>query len=302
MTHGDPQEQTMIQSNANTLKVPLQQNKPYLAIIYPREKRGSWQITTKGLILGRSSECDVPINDTWISRKHARISLVNGQIIFEDLGSTNGCFVNDQKIDRCVLNVNSRIQLGPMVLKVSFMDESEAQYDQKLFVDATTDPLTKIHNRRWFYERAQTELHAAKRGTGAVHMILLDIDFFKKVNDTYGHQAGDFILQEVALLLKQAKREEDLLARYGGEEFIVFFKNIPKEEAWAVAERMRKTVESASFVFSGQSIPIRISLGLFCTEGDQNHSLDDLISQADKALYQAKENGRNQVVVRETAQ
>jgi len=293
--HPDPQDQTIIQT-PDTLKLNVRQNNPYLVVIYPKELRTAKPITEKGLEIGRGQDCDIALNDTWISRKHCKISLLGGRIRVQDLGSTNGTFIDGQKVEDTFLEGSARLQLGEVVAKVDYKDPAEIEYDQKLFEDATTDPLTKVPNRRWFMDRAASELALAKREQRELNLIMLDIDHFKQVNDTWGHQAGDFILREVAWILNKARREEDLLGRYGGEEFILLLRGIPRKEANQAAERIRKSIESHRFVFQGTKIPITISVGLHSCPPLQLNTLDELIADADENLYKAKRGGRNRVV------
>lgn len=166
--------------------------------------------------------------------------------------------------------------------------------EQKMRLLATTDSLTGILNRRYFFERAQNELERALRYGYSMSLLILDIDHFKPVNDRFGHQAGDFVLHQLAELANQSIRSTDLLGRYGGEEFIMVLPEAGIEDARAVAERLRKTVEDHKFVYDQDSIQITISVGISCLNNPDDE-LDDLISRADRSLYAAKDAGRNRV-------
>jgi diguanylate cyclase (GGDEF)-like protein len=166
--------------------------------------------------------------------------------------------------------------------------------EQKMRVLATTDGLTGVLNRRYFFERGQNELERSLRYGHELSMLILDIDHFKQVNDRFGHQAGDFVLGELAELADQSIRSTDLLGRYGGEEFIMILPEADLESAQAVAERLRQKIEKHKFVFDEQTIQITISIGV-SSWTNPDTELDDLISRADRSLYAAKHAGRNRV-------
>ena len=235
------------------------------------------------------------MDDPLISRKHCEISWDGKIVRIRNLQSTNGIFVDGQEVQEAVLESENRLQIGKMVLKVDFKDPSEEAFDRELFEAATTDPLTKIANRRTFLDRCAGECALARRNDYYVHTILIDADHFKKVNDTWGHQAGDMVLKEIARLLKEEKRESDLLARYGGEEFILLLSGIGLEDAYRSAERLRIAIERQLFVWNDVTVPVTISLGLSSRKGKTIPKIEEMIAEADKLLYIAKENGRNQV-------
>lgn len=295
----NPQDQTIAQPGA-TLRLRSQSSTPFLVVLFPRELYARYPLNSKKpLILGRSNECEVHLADELVSRRHCEVIWKGGQVLVRDLESTNGTFVDGSRIREKTLAPNHRLQVGGAVLKVEFKDTSEIEREKELFEAATTDGLTKVGNRRWFREQAQSDFALARRGKSQVHLILLDVDFFKKVNDTHGHPAGDFVLREIAELLHREKREEDLLARYGGEEFILLVRQASAEQALALAERLRRSVEIHRFHFSEKNIPVTISLGLSTHSDSKEETLDCLISRADKALYRSKQEGRNRVSVQQ---
>ena len=163
---------------------------------------------------------------------------------------------------------------------------------------ATLDALTNLNNRRQFETRLGQEISIAKRQNNPLCAMMIDIDFFKGVNDKYGHAAGDEVLRTVAGIIKQALRESDIPARYGGEEFAVLLPFTKIEEAKVVGERLRKAVEQAAIVIyqdtpEEKNINVTISMGL--AQFDNNETGEALFERADKALYESKANGRNQV-------
>jgi len=162
---------------------------------------------------------------------------------------------------------------------------------------SVTDELTMLYNRRYLFQRLDEELSRAKRRKGEFSIIMIDIDHFKKINDTYGHQFGDFVLKNLANIFKSLVRKEDVVARFGGEEFVIICPDESEEGALILAERIRKESQTYTFVSIGNSTHLTISLGIASfTEGSSNDSVDDLIKKVDEALYAAKKAGRNRTV------
>jgi diguanylate cyclase (GGDEF)-like protein len=159
---------------------------------------------------------------------------------------------------------------------------------------AYTDALTGLYNRRHFMELAQTTLEKAKRFNAACYAMILDLDFFKKVNDTYGHLAGDEVLKNASTVMKNTLRAYDLLSRYGGEEFVVLVSDTAKDDALHLAERMRESIANTPCIHNCIKITCTVSIGVAATFPDC--TITSLIDKADKGLYQAKETGRNKVV------
>ncbi|WP_455207818.1 diguanylate cyclase [Kaarinaea lacus] len=165
---------------------------------------------------------------------------------------------------------------------------------------ADTDPLTKLANRRSFFASASTSLAQMQRQSEHFSVIILDIDHFKRINDTYGHQAGDVVLQQLAMVLSTAIREGDSLARIGGEEFVVASPYTNRLAAIVLSERLRKAVEDSEFVYESNRIPVTISLGIASmNKGDDD--VDKLLAIADSRLYLAKQKGRNRICASDKA-
>ncbi len=179
-------------------------------------------------------------------------------------------------------------------LKLKSLQDKLKQSNQMLLELSITDPLTGLNNRRSMMEVLEKEFDRHRRSGKHIGLIMIDIDHFKKVNDTYGHQKGDVVLQGLATLLKRHLRQYDTAARFGGEEFALILPETDLEEAARVAERLRRAAENLSF----DKIPglqISASLGVACFPGEGIDTPDDLIREADYALYNAKRHGRNRV-------
>jgi diguanylate cyclase (GGDEF)-like protein len=162
---------------------------------------------------------------------------------------------------------------------------------------AIYDKLTTLHNRRYFDEKIKAETQKAFSSRTPLSLVMVDIDFFKKVNDTYGHHAGDSVLSKIASLLKNSVRKDDTVARYGGEEFILVLPGAKLEVTAIIAERIRRLIETTPFEIEGGQIHITISMGISNLPTHQAKSGEDLVKMADQALYKAKNEGRNRVCI-----
>jgi len=163
---------------------------------------------------------------------------------------------------------------------------------------ASTDPMTKLYNRRYFSKISQHSLDLAKREKKALSLIMIDIDKFKNVNDTYGHHIGDEVIIHLANQIRSRKRKSDISARFGGEEFVILLPNTNIDGAKIVAENLRKSIEDAIVICDGTTVHYTISLGVSQIDLDANQNIEDGLKNADDALYEAKEAGRNRVCVK----
>lgn len=250
-------------------------------------------------VMGRGEDLDSRIDDRGMSRRHARVFQLLGQWCVEDLGSTNGTRLNGAPVIRPMrLSDGDRIQVGETtVLKVSLMDATEAAASRKLYESAVRDPLTGAHNRGHFDERLQSEFAFAKRHSAALSVVLLDLDHFKSVNDTHGHQAGDHVLVTMAQVAMQTVRQEDVFARYGGEEFVVLTR-LDAPHTQSFAERLRKAIGAMVVEWEGTHIPVTASVGVATHDvaTPYDHA-EQLLAASDRAVYRAKNEGRNRVCV-----
>lgn len=163
----------------------------------------------------------------------------------------------------------------------------------EIFDLSITDELTSLYNRRYFNKLVSEEFYRAERYKRNVSCLMLDIDHFKKINDTYGHEGGDYILKEISKILTGSLRQSDKTCRFGGEEFVVFLPETNGREAELAAENLRKEIEKSEFNYRNNRIPVTVSIGFASfMEGPVKKS-EDLMAYADKALYKAKEDGRN---------
>lgn len=183
-----------------------------------------------------------------------------------------------------------------VLLKMQGLQEELKAKNALLERIATTDELTGLPNRRHFFDTARTIVALARRNDLPIACLMIDIDFFKKINDTYGHQAGDMVLKNVAELMQKNKREGELLARFGGEEFVMCLFKADEAAAFGAAERFRKRIDEMKIQLDeSKAIFVTVSAGCSALAGDSLTDIDKLIAMADEALYRAKNNGRNKV-------
>ncbi|MFV0519505.1 MAG: GGDEF domain-containing protein [Lachnospirales bacterium] len=166
---------------------------------------------------------------------------------------------------------------------------------ERLEKNVETDFLTGLYNRRYIEKKLASEYNFEE-----CYFILCDIDHFKKINDTYGHLAGDYVLETVADLMVENFRSKDIIARWGGEEFLIFIKNVKSYDILSKVEEMRSTIEDYSFEYNDSEIKVTMTFGVKCI--DNNINIDENIAHADKSLYYGKEHGRNRVVYYEDVQ
>ncbi len=253
------------------------------------------------VIIGRRGDADVQIRDDGVSRRHAGLTVEGEGALLRDLGSANGTYVDGKRTPRARLADGARVHVGGQTtLKFIWADELEARYQMRLAEGALQDALTGLYNRRHLEERLSSELAAAVRHGRPLALLMCDVDHFKEVNDRHGHLAGDEALKMVSFVLRGAVRREDVIARYGGEEFVVVARETPLDGAKALAERVRRAVEKSRCAWQGADIGVTVSVGVTVSTGLAEHvpgkSDRELLEAADRALYLAKQDGRNRVV------
>jgi diguanylate cyclase (GGDEF)-like protein len=253
--------------------------------------------------IGRSARADIVIDDAGASRVHCVIVPRGRSIEIEDLNSSNGTRVNGVRLSsRRRLTEGDRIHIGhSTVVQLRFVDEVEDTVGRMILDASTRDPLTNLHNRRYFHRRLEGEISYARRHGRHLACIVLDLDYFKSVNDRYGHKAGDEVLRAVADVFANCVRTEDVVARLGGEEFAILLRVNNLEDARHLAERIRVAVSALSGPFGQSAIALTVSAGVaeLSEIGQWDVHLDaegeELVALADRRLYRAKSLGRNRV-------
>ena len=246
------------------------------------------------LRVGRGADNHIVLEGDSVSRRHAHFERRTSAWYAVDDGSTNGTYLNEEQIAREALLTNGdRIKVGPSILKFLSGADAEAKYHEEIYRMTIVDGLTQIHNKRYLFEALEKELIRARRYERDLSVLMFDIDFFKRINDQYGHLAGDHVLRELARIVQDRIRRDEVFARYGGEEFVIVLPETSLAGAVALAENLRERVGSHGFSFQGEQIPVTISIGCALLQDDK--AATDLIQRADEKLYQAKRSGRNRV-------
>ena len=252
------------------------------------------------VVIGRDSVCDLVLRDYDISRRHVEIERKGSDTLaIRDLGSTNGMFIDGELTKEGVLKEGDKVLLGRQtVLKFVLMDDMEEAYQKQIFESSTRDALTGIFNRKYFNQKIVSDISFAKRHQIPFSLLMLDIDHFKTINDTYGHNAGDHVLIQVYRIIADTLRENDMVARYGGEEFVVIAQGIGFEGGKVLGERIRQRIEEEIFnteKTEREGLKVSISVGVASTLAGADINEDIMISTADRNLYLTKEKGRNRV-------
>ncbi|MEI8259651.1 MAG: GGDEF domain-containing protein [Deltaproteobacteria bacterium] len=245
--------------------------------------------------VGRGGDNSIMLESDTCSRKHAYFEASGESWFVVDHNSTNGTYVNDDLIQRAALKRGDHIKIGDTIFKYLAGTDVEAEFVETIREVMMRDGLTQAYNRRHLSEQIEKELHRARRYRRPLAMVMMDLDHFKRVNDTFGHLAGDFVLRESAGIIRERTPAEAVFARYGGEEFALLMPETALPDALRIAEDVRAGIASHHFTYEGQRIEVTVSLGVaLATEAMQN--TEEFIKIADAKLYAAKHAGRNRVM------
>ena len=248
-------------------------------------------------IVGRDSEAGLVVSRSSVSRNHARLFVDDdGNWWVEDLNSTNGTFVNEQRIRSQQLADADQVRFGDAIYKFLSGSNIESAYHEAIHNMAIQDGMTGIHNKRFFMEFLEREIAVASRHGHPLTLVMFDVDHFKKVNDSFGHLAGDAVLKDLSQRIRPRIRREDLFARYGGEEFACVLPSTALPGGIVFADQLRGLIEQRPCVFEDKVIHFTISLGVTTLHRETGVDPTGLIKRADDNLYAAKRGGRNRVV------
>lgn len=254
-----------------------------------------------GLGFGRSGDNEIALPEPEVSRRHARIEVSASDdgtlgITIQDLGSTNGTYVNGHRIKGLtVLQSGDVVRVAAHAFKLKRLDDLERHYHQAVLTQTTVDGLTGVSNRATVLGYLEKHVDLAKRYGRSLAVILCDLDHFKRVNDDHGHATGDQVLQMFGVLVLGRIRGSDQVGRIGGEEFLVVLPETPGQEATTIAEDLRKTL-AAQPVLSAHGTPFSATCSLGVAElREQDAEGGSFLARADAALYRAKALGRNRV-------
>ena len=257
------------------------------------------------VILGRALEADVRINDVKVSRQHARVTTTTdaatgrSDYAITDLDSRNGVFVNNRRVREAALANGDKITIGEHILRFEMLDEIDREYQKQIHRLITHDDLTGLLSSRSFFSELRREAAKAASDSKPLCVLVLDVDHFKKVNDTYGHLTGSRALEEIGQCITEVMRSGDAASRFGGEEFAAFLLDADLAQGMIAAERIRMEIEKKDFTVIRQGKPaephhVTISIGVAAYPADSSDPIE-LVEFADSALYRANREGRNRV-------
>lgn len=267
-----------------------------LIVVRGQQPGKRYELSGPVMRIGRDSSSDIVIDDPKVSRQQAKLIKERTSVLLVDGGSTNGTFVNDNKLESgasIVLNKEDMIKVGGTILKYLPRGALEIRYIGMLEARANTDPLTQVYNKGYLLEALNAEFKRAKALQNDFCVLFFDLDHFKQVNDTYGHDAGDRVLIQASQILRNAVSvSHGILGRYGGEEFVALLPGHSETEASSFAEFVRRSIEQHHFRLEDRTIRLTVSIGIASLAKDCGDA-GTLLKRADQAVYQAKEKGRN---------
>ena len=249
--------------------------------------------------IGRDPASDIFCDSSSVSRRHAAIKPKDYGFVIEDLESTNGTFINGLAVSNKQLQDGAKIQVGNHIFKFLAGDSIESQYHETMYALMTKDGLTNVFNKRFLIDAVSREFERSQEYGREFCVVMIDIDFFKRFNDTHGHLVGDEVLQEFARRIDQECGANRTFARFGGEEFALLLVETELEEATQFAEAMRKKIASTPFNCCAGKKEVTASFGVAQFDAGTHASFAAVLDQADRHLYIAKANGRNQVCNRQ---
>jgi two-component system cell cycle response regulator len=271
----------------------------FLVVIYAKDKsaQGRRQMLRASPVrVGRMSDNEIVLDDDAVSRRHARLEKRESGWAVMDVGSRNGTLVNDREISGVAkLAHGDRLKIGYTIFKYLSGQDAESAFFEEIYQLTITDNLTQVHNRRHFDDAIEREVSRARRFKRRLSLLMLDIDYFKRVNDDYGHLVGDAALREIAQLVQNRVRRDDTVARYGGEEFVVLMPETPLASATSVARALREEVARRVIEYRDVRFSVTVSIG--CAELlPSDMTPTDLVLRVDSKLFAAKHAGRNCVL------
>jgi diguanylate cyclase (GGDEF)-like protein len=273
---------------------------PCLTVVAGKQMGQTYVLPLGTTSIGRAPGADLVVDEAGVSRHHVDVVVLpEDQVILKDRNSTNGTLVNGDVVKNSAraLKDGDKIQVGSsLLLKFSYQDKVDTSFQQHLYDSAVRDGLTGVYNKRYLDERVEQEWAAHLRYKTHLSLLMIDIDHFKRINDTLGHTAGDRVLRGVAHQIQRSLRKEEVFARYGGEEFVVLLRESTLESAEQCAERMRDLVQTSPVPWESEMVRVTISLGVASTAAVATDSAKVLLARADQHLYQAKQAGRNRWV------
>jgi diguanylate cyclase (GGDEF)-like protein len=300
-------EATQLRLDRQPAKAPRPERRPALVSLRGELMAVPIPLERDEVIIGRAIEADVRLNDFRASRLHARISTIHdleslqSSYRITDLGSTNGTLLNGETITEAALNDGDKIVIGDHLFRFDLLDEIDREFQQQIHRLIAHDELTGLLTSKSFFSELRREAARAEAEARPFCVLMMDLDHFKDVNDTYGHLVGSTTLEETGRVIREALRAGDVASRFGGEEFAAFLLDANNAQGLVAAERVRVAVEKHNFPVSRRDSPdsqtthnITISIGVAAYPDDATDPIH-LVELADSALYRAKRTGRNRI-------
>lgn len=298
---------TVVSSGKLDVEIPARLRRPALIVLSGELFAVSIPLERDAVILGRALEADVRINDVRASRLHARITTEHEPVTNEtryritDLDSTNGTLLNGHPITESFLHDGDKILIGEHLMRFDLIDDIDQAFQQQIRRLIVHDQLTGLLTSKSFFSELRREAARSESVASSFCVLMMDIDHFKQVNDTYGHLTGSQTLEEVGMCVMRSLRAGDVAARFGGEEFAAFLLEADLAQGLVAAERVRTSIEKYPFTVTRTNSSegprthhITISVGIAVFPDDSRDPIE-LVEFADSALYRAKRDGRNRV-------
>lgn len=232
-----------------------------LVVIYGQAIGHKYVLKAGEILIGRSSQAQIQIDHESVSRRHARLMLTDQGVSLSDLGSTNGTYVNDEPITEKPLQNGDLLKVGRTILKYLSTDNIEAAYYEEIYRLTTIDGLTRCFNARYAREQMVREVSRAARYKRPLGLIMFDVDDFARINEEFGHLAGDAVLAQLGKRMARRVRREDVFARTGGGEFAIITPEVDKDGAIKLGQRILRIIGETAFGFDDVQIPVTLSLG-----------------------------------------
>ena len=307
MTHDyhETDSPTQVGPDSTTASLTSTDRRPVLVALAGELLAAPIPLDRPEVTLGRALEADIRVNDAKASRLHASISTEadpdSGENVFRirDLDSTNGTLINGRAITEASLRHGDKILIGDQLFRFELLDEIDRAFQQRIQRLLGHDELTGLLTSKSFFTELRREAARAEQTSQPFCVLMMDLDYFKAVNDNFGHLVGNRTLQDVGVIIKAALRSGDVAARFGGEEFAAFLLDADYLQGIVAAERVRKSIEESVFSAStegatpaAERFRLTVSVGVACFPDDAREPIR-LVELADSALYRAKRNGRN---------
>ncbi len=299
MTDEDTEKVNLDEIVGEIIPEPQEQQKLYLIIVDGDNVGRIYPLDKKRITIGRSDEFDIQLVDSSCSRKQAIIEFNdNNKPVLKDMDSTNGTYVNGAKITEKSIEDGDKILLGfSSVFMFAIQDSLEAKFQMNLYESSIHDSLAAAFNQKYFIDALNKAFSYSLRHQSSLGLLMLDIDLFKKINDTYGHIVGDIVLKEVVKRIENNLRNEDILCRYGGDEFVVIVRDFKYCFVKIAAERIRLLFDGKSMNCKDHKINISLSIGAATIDNENIETSEDMIELSDANLYKAKQSGGNCIII-----